>query len=82
MSASRSTSLETEPVNSLLNQLCVCEPTTMTSTWCSCAAEMIAAGQLELDPLISRVIPLEKLPAELAAEPRLGDVKVMVQPNG
>lgn len=46
------------------------------------AAEMIAAGQLELDPLISRVIPLEELPAELAAEPRLGDVKVMVRPNG
>jgi L-iditol 2-dehydrogenase len=46
------------------------------------AVEMIAAGQLRLDPLISRVIPLEELPDELAAEPRLGDVKVMVRPNG
>lgn len=46
------------------------------------AAEMIAAGQLQLDPLISRVIRLEELPDELAAEPRFGDVKVMVRPNG
>jgi L-iditol 2-dehydrogenase len=46
------------------------------------AAEMIAAGQLQLDPLITRIVGLEDLPAELAAEPRLGDVKVMVRPNG
>lgn len=46
------------------------------------AAQMIAAGQLRLDPLISRIIALDDLPDELAAEPRWGDVKVMVRPNG
>jgi len=46
------------------------------------ATQMIAAGQLQLDPLISRIVTLEALPDELAAEPRLGDVKVMVRPNG
>ena len=45
------------------------------------AAEMIAAGQLQLAPLISRVIGLDELPGELAAEPRHGDVKVMVRPG-
>ncbi len=46
------------------------------------AVGMIAAGQLQLMPLISRRIGLAELPAELAAEPRQGDVKVMVRPNG
>jgi L-iditol 2-dehydrogenase len=46
------------------------------------AAEMIAAGQLQLSPLISRIIGLDELPGELAAAPRFGDVKVMVRPNG
>lgn len=45
------------------------------------AAQMIADGVLDLDPLISRTIGLEELPAELAAEPRQGDVKVMVRPG-
>lgn len=46
------------------------------------AAAMIAAGQLQLQPLISRRIGLEDLPAELDGEPRFGEIKVMVRPNG
>ncbi len=45
------------------------------------AAEMIAAGALRLDPLISRVVGIDGVPDELGAEPRLGDVKVMVRPG-
>jgi L-iditol 2-dehydrogenase len=46
------------------------------------AAAMIAGGQLALEPLISRRIGLEELPAELGGEPRFGEIKVMVRPNG
>jgi L-iditol 2-dehydrogenase len=46
------------------------------------AAEMIAAGQLQLEPLISRIVSLDALPEEVGGEPRQGDVKVMVRPNG
>ena len=45
------------------------------------AAAMIAAGQLQLLPLVSRSIGLDELPGELASEPRAGEVKVMVRPN-
>jgi 2-desacetyl-2-hydroxyethyl bacteriochlorophyllide A dehydrogenase len=45
------------------------------------AADMIAAGTLALDPLITRVVRLDALPGELAGEPRQGDVKVMVRPG-
>jgi len=45
------------------------------------AAAMIAAGTLHLTPLISRIIGLDALPPELMAEPRFGDVKVMVRPD-
>ena len=45
------------------------------------AAAMIAAGTLHLTPLISRIIGFDALPAELMAEPRFGDVKVMVRPD-
>ncbi|MEP7239714.1 MAG: zinc-dependent alcohol dehydrogenase family protein [Devosia sp.] len=45
------------------------------------AVEMIAAGALALDPLISRVVDIAAVPGELAGEPRLGDVKVMVRPE-
>jgi L-iditol 2-dehydrogenase len=44
------------------------------------AAAMIAAGQLALDPLISRIVGIADVPGELAGEPRLGDIKVMVRP--
>jgi L-iditol 2-dehydrogenase len=44
------------------------------------AAAMIASGVLALDPLISRVIPLEEVAATLAADPRPGEIKVMVRP--
>jgi len=46
------------------------------------AAAMIAGGQLALEPLISRRIGLEDLPGELGGEPRFGEIKVMVRPNG
>jgi threonine dehydrogenase-like Zn-dependent dehydrogenase len=46
------------------------------------AADMIAAGTLALDPLISRVVGLDALPDELGGEPKQGDVKVMVRPGG
>lgn len=45
------------------------------------AAAMIAAGLLQLDPLVSRIVGLDDVPGELAATPRLGDVKVMVRPG-
>ncbi|MBI4920404.1 MAG: zinc-dependent alcohol dehydrogenase family protein [Devosia nanyangense] len=45
------------------------------------AAAMIAAGQLKLAPLISRIVGTADIPAELMAEPRFGDIKVMVRPG-
>ncbi|MDO8359439.1 MAG: zinc-dependent alcohol dehydrogenase family protein [Devosia sp.] len=45
------------------------------------AATMIAASQLKLVPLISRIIGVDGVPAELLAEPRFGDIKVMVRPG-
>jgi L-iditol 2-dehydrogenase len=44
------------------------------------AAQMIAAGILDLDSLISRVIGLDELPAILAADPAFGEIKTMVVP--
>jgi L-iditol 2-dehydrogenase len=44
------------------------------------AAEMIVSGVLALDPLVSRVVGIDDVPGELGAEPRHGDVKVMVRP--
>jgi len=44
------------------------------------AAHMIAAGQLQLEPLISRIIGLGNLADEIGGNPRQGDVKVMVRP--
>ena len=46
------------------------------------AAAMIAGGQLQLRPRISRRTGLDELPAELGGEPRFGEIKVMVRPNG
>jgi len=46
------------------------------------AVAMIATEQLQLLPLVSRSIGLDELPAELSAEPRAGEVKVMVRPSG
>ncbi len=45
------------------------------------AAKMIASGTLELDRLISRVIPLSELPSTLRAPPALGEVKIVVAPG-
>ncbi len=45
------------------------------------AAAMIAAGQLQLDPLISRVIDLDAVPAAIGAPPLPGEIKVLVRPE-
>ncbi|RYE07791.1 MAG: iditol 2-dehydrogenase [Hyphomicrobiales bacterium] len=45
------------------------------------AADMIAAGQLALDPLISRIVEIADVPEELGGDPRQGDIKVMVRPG-
>jgi len=44
------------------------------------ATRLIAEGRLQLDPLISRVIPLTEAPAAIATPARPGEVKVMVRP--
>lgn len=44
------------------------------------AADLVASGDLELDPLISRVIGLDDVGAVLAAPPGEGDIKYVVQP--
>lgn len=44
------------------------------------AARMIAEGRLNLDALISRVIPLAEASAAIAAPARPGEVKVIVRP--
>jgi len=44
------------------------------------AAQMVAGGTLSLDRLITRTIPLEDLPAALAAPPMPGEIKTMVLP--
>jgi L-iditol 2-dehydrogenase len=46
------------------------------------AAQMVAAGQLELDRLVTRTIALAELPAVLAAPPGLGEIKTIVLPRG
>ncbi len=45
------------------------------------AAAMIAAGQIAIAPLISRVIPLSDAPEAIANPPRAGEVKVIVVPG-
>jgi threonine dehydrogenase-like Zn-dependent dehydrogenase len=42
------------------------------------AAELIASGKLNLDPIISRTVSLDELPAVLAADPGQGDIKYIV----
>ncbi len=44
------------------------------------AAELVARGRLRLDPLISRVIPLQEAAAAIANPPLPGDVKVLILP--
>ena len=45
------------------------------------AAQMVGAGVLDLDRLITRTIPLEELPQVLATPPGLGEIKTIVLPN-
>ena len=46
------------------------------------AAAMIAAGRLQLDPLISRTLPLEEAAAAIAAPARPGEIRAIVLPQG
>ncbi|MGA0108435.1 MAG: zinc-dependent alcohol dehydrogenase family protein [Candidatus Nanopelagicales bacterium] len=42
------------------------------------AAELVASGSLQLEPLISKVVPLDQVPNLLAADPGQGDIKYIV----
>ena len=46
------------------------------------AATMIAAGQIKLDPLISRTLPLSEAAAAIAAPARPGEIRAIVLPQG
>lgn len=46
------------------------------------AAAMIAAGRVQLDPLISRTLPLEEAAASIIAPARPGEIRAIVLPNG
>ncbi len=46
------------------------------------AADLVAAGVLDLDALITRTIGLEDVPAIVGRPPDPGEVKVMIVPNG
>ena len=71
--------VEVEPFDLLFREVAL-KPAYLNPHTHRRAAEMIAAGQLQLAPLISRVIGLDALPAELAGAPGQGEVKVMVRP--
>jgi len=45
------------------------------------AAQMVGAGVLDLDRLITRTIGLDELPQVLAAPPGFGEIKTIVLPN-
>ncbi|MGL4404475.1 MAG: zinc-binding dehydrogenase, partial [Notoacmeibacter sp.] len=44
------------------------------------AADMIAGGQLKIDPLVSRCISMAQAPSAIANPPEAGEVKVLVLP--
>lgn len=44
------------------------------------AATLIAGGALELDRLVTRTVPLEEVPAILAAAPAAGEIKIVAVP--
>ncbi len=44
------------------------------------AAEMVAAGQIQIDPLISRCVTMAEAPAIIANPPAPGEVKVLIIP--
>lgn len=44
------------------------------------AADLIDAGKLKLDPLISKVLALDEVPAILNQPPADGDIKYIVKP--
>ena len=45
------------------------------------AANLIASGKIAIEPLISRVIPIDEAAATIAAPPEPGEVKVLVVPG-
>lgn len=71
--------MEIEPWDLLVREIRL-EPAYLNPFTHRRAAEMIAAGALNLEPLVSRVVGIADVPSELGAPPRLGDVKVLVQP--
>jgi len=73
--------VEIEPWDLLVREIRL-EPAYLNPHTHQRAADMIVAGALQLDPLISRVVGLDAVPDELAGAPRFGDVKVMVRPGG
>jgi L-iditol 2-dehydrogenase len=75
----KGTTVPVEPFDLLVREIRL-EPAYLNPHTHARAAAMIAAGALKLDPLISRIVPIEAVPGELAGEPRHGDVKVMVRP--
>jgi len=42
------------------------------------AAELIAAGALSLDRLITRTIALDEVPAAIAGTPQFGEIKLVM----
>lgn len=72
-------SVEMSPYDLLVNEL------RLESAWLNPgthgrAAELVAAGALDLDTLITRTIALADLPTALADVPALGEVKTIVVP--
>jgi threonine dehydrogenase-like Zn-dependent dehydrogenase len=45
------------------------------------AAEMVASGKLQLEPLITNVVELSEIPALLQGNPLPGEVKTIVLPS-
>lgn len=71
--------VEISPYDLLVNELRL-ESAWLNPATHARAAELVAAGALELDALVSHTISLEELPAALAAGPLQGEVKTIVVP--
>jgi L-iditol 2-dehydrogenase len=74
----KGTRVEVEPFDLLVREVRL-EPAYLNPHTHGRAAAIIAAGMLDLRPLISRVVGIADVPGELARGPQAGDVKVMVR---
>lgn len=77
----KGTTVQVEPFDLLVREI------RLVSAWLNPmtharAADLVASGTLQLDPLISQVITLGQLPAILAAAPAFGEVKTIITPGG